>query len=336
MEFKKLWIALALVLIISFAVLGGVGYKTISNAPPIPSQVVSADGQLLFDGNAIRTGQNVWQSIGGQEIGTVWGHGAYVAPDWSADYLHRECVFILDHWAQQDGAASYAALSVEKRAALQARLQQMMRTNTYDAATGQITVTPITAAAFHELSDYYFDVFNKGRNAYAIQPNAINDRARGDQMTAFFWWTAWAAGTDRPGTNVTYTQNWPHEELIGNRPTGGAIVWSVISFVLLLGTACRQRWRLVRPALAPLTPTHAIGEELLPRLALCAYLPEHLLIQTEISRSRTASIIVWRNTRRRFLLVWLRVWSWANRRRRRSPRIRQITAVFRQFAVLSG
>ena len=118
MDFKKLWVALGLVMILSFAVLGGVGYQAINNAPPIPTQVVSSDGQVLFDANAIQTGQNVWQSIGGQEVGTVWGHGAYVAPDWTADYLHREAVFILDRWAQREGNSAYSALNAEQQGAL--------------------------------------------------------------------------------------------------------------------------------------------------------------------------------------------------------------------------
>ena len=92
MQYKKLWIAMGLVMLISFTVLGSVGYKAINNAPPIPSKVVTADGRVLFTGETIRDGQNVWQSTGGQEIGTIWGHGVYVAPDWSADYLHRQSV----------------------------------------------------------------------------------------------------------------------------------------------------------------------------------------------------------------------------------------------------
>ena len=123
MSYKKLWIALAIVLAVSFAVLGGVGVKVLKSAPPIPSQVVTSDGQVLFDGNAIQNGQGVWQSIGGQEVGTIWGHGAYVAPDWTADWLHRESVFILDRWARQTGANDYASLGVEQQAALQARLR---------------------------------------------------------------------------------------------------------------------------------------------------------------------------------------------------------------------
>src|SRR5579872_876140 len=124
MGYKKLWIALGFVLVISFAVLGGVGYKVLKSAPPIPSHVVTTDGRLLFDGTTIQDGQGAWQSIGGQEVGTIWGHGSYVAPDWTADWLHRECVFILDRWAAQSGAANYNALNVEQQAALRARLRR--------------------------------------------------------------------------------------------------------------------------------------------------------------------------------------------------------------------
>jgi hypothetical protein len=89
----------------------------ISEAPPLPN-VYSASGQLLFTGSTITDGQGVWQSIGGQEIGTVWGHGAYVAPGWSADWLHRESLTLLDPWAQHDGAANFAALDIDRQAAL--------------------------------------------------------------------------------------------------------------------------------------------------------------------------------------------------------------------------
>jgi nitric oxide reductase subunit B len=139
MSYKKLWIALGIVMLASFAVLGSVGYKAIRSGPPIPSKVVTADGQLLFSGETIRDGQNVWQSTGGQEIGTIWGHGAYVAPDWSADYLHRQSEIILNDWAREQGAANYAALPAESRAALQGRLTELTRHNTYDPAKGTIS-----------------------------------------------------------------------------------------------------------------------------------------------------------------------------------------------------
>jgi len=234
MQYKRLWIALAIVLVVSFAVLGGMGVRIISNAPPIPHEVATTDGRVLFNSETIQNGQGVWQSLGGQEIGSIWGHGAYVAPDWTADYLHRELTFILDRWARELGVVNYAALPAEQQASLQARLQEKIRANTYDEATGRITMDPVRAEAFDALSRYYADIFSEGRNEYAIPRGALTDQTKLREMSSFFWWTAWASSTNRPGSSITYTNNWPHEPLIANNPTGDAIVWSVISFILLL------------------------------------------------------------------------------------------------------
>jgi nitric oxide reductase subunit B len=150
MSYKRYWVALAIVIIGSFAVLGGVGRKMISEAPPLPD-VYSADGQLLFTGSSITDGQGVWQSIGGQEIGTVWGHGAYVAPDWSADWLHRESEILLNTWAVRDGASNFDALGLDQQAVIKARLIREMRTNTYDASRNRVTLSADRAAAFEQL-----------------------------------------------------------------------------------------------------------------------------------------------------------------------------------------
>ncbi|HWR16555.1 MAG TPA: nitric-oxide reductase large subunit [Terriglobales bacterium] len=241
MEYRKYWVALIVVLVASFTVLGMVGYQAISTAPPI-AQVATTDGQVLFSGETIRDGQNAWQSIGGQEIGSIFGHGAYVAPDWTADYLHRESVYILDTWARETGAKDYASANAEVKGALQARLQQVMRTNTYNQATNTITIPPIRAAAFEELQKHYADVFSNGRHEYAIPQGALTDATKLRDMSAFFFWTSWAASTNRPGQEISYTQNWPHEELVGNRPTGSAISWSVVSVILLLAGIGGMVW----------------------------------------------------------------------------------------------
>ena len=233
MSYKRYWMALTIVLVGSFAVLGGVGHKMISQAPPLPD-VYTTDGQLLFTGSTITDGQGVWQSIGGQEIGTVWGHGAYVAPDWTADWLHRESLFLLDRWAQQEGAANFAAANLDQQAALKARLVRVMRTNTYDPVAKRIVISDDQAAAFHTLAAYYATVFGAGRKEYAIPAGSLTDPAKQQQMAAFFWWTSWATHTERPGSSISYTNNWPHEPLVGNEVPPSATLWSILSFILLL------------------------------------------------------------------------------------------------------
>jgi nitric oxide reductase subunit B len=239
---KRLWIALGFVFVASFAVLGGYGFRIVSMAPPIPDKVCSPDGRILFDGEAIRAGQNVWQSLGGQQIGSIWGHGAYVAPDWSADWLHRELVFILDRWAKDRGAAHFDELSAEDQAVLRTRLEKLIRTNTYDPATGVLTLDPLRAEAFQANAAHYAEVFAQGRPEYAIPAGALTDPERQNALGAFFFWTSWSCATNRPDLAISYTQNWPHEPLINNKPTADAVVWSLFSFVLLLAGIGGMIW----------------------------------------------------------------------------------------------
>jgi nitric oxide reductase subunit B len=234
MSYKKHWIALAIIVVGSFVVLGREGVRLHRELPPIPGHVVDESGAVLFDGAAITRGQNVWQSLGGQEVGSIWGHGAYVAPDWTADWLHREATFILDEWAHAAGAASFAALAPETQGALQARLTSLVRTNRYDRTTDTLILPAVRVRALEAVARHYADVFSAGRPEYAIPRGALTDATKMTDMARFFWWTSWVASTERPGSAVTYTSNWPHEPLVANRPTGGTVMWSLVSVVLLL------------------------------------------------------------------------------------------------------
>ncbi|MBP7375608.1 MAG: hypothetical protein KA956_03955, partial [Pyrinomonadaceae bacterium] len=111
---KRLWIILGAVFVLSFAILGWVGTEIFRQAPPIPKEVVSTDGTVLIAAEQVSDGQNVWQAMGGMQVGSIWGHGSYVAPDWTADYLNRESVFILNSWAAAESGGTYDTLSSEK------------------------------------------------------------------------------------------------------------------------------------------------------------------------------------------------------------------------------
>jgi nitric oxide reductase subunit B len=239
---KKQWMAFAIVVIASFAVLGWTGTRIYQEAPPVPEAVVTADGYQLLTASDIHAGQNVWQSMGGMEVGSIWGHGSYVSPDWTADWLHRELMLILDEWARRDGQAGYDALPVERQAALRARLTPLMRTNAYDAATGRLIIPAERARAFDANEAHYATVFREGEAAFAIPAGTLTDPVRARQLSAFFFWTAWAASTNRPGDTVTFTSNWPYEPLVDNRPTGEAVVWTGVSIILLLAGIGAMAW----------------------------------------------------------------------------------------------
>jgi nitric oxide reductase subunit B len=206
---KKLWIAFVAVTGISFGVLGWVGYEIYQKAPPIPETVLSTDGSTVIASGEIARGQNVWQSLGGMETGSIWGHGSYVAPDWSADWLHRELVAVLDEWAKAEGAANFEGLHLEKRAALQARLTELYRRNDYNSVSKTLTVSPVRALAADAVRTHLSDVFSSGRTEYAIPAGALTDPVKLRELSAFIFWTAWATAAVRPGTGHSYTNNWP-------------------------------------------------------------------------------------------------------------------------------
>ena len=240
MNAKRLWIGLAVTLVISFSVLGYFGHEIYVQKPPIPEKVITPQGDVLFTMGDIEDGQNVWQSIGGQEIGTVWGHGAYVAPDWSADWLHREAIFILNKWAGTKFGTDFKHLSTENKAMLDVSLQKLMRTNTYDKKTGDVIVPDIVAEAIKSNSEHYKGLFMNDsslaqeRKDYAIPANTVKDETRMHKMNAFFFWAAWACVTDRPGSAITYTHNWPPDKTIGNVATPSLLIWTGFSIIMLL------------------------------------------------------------------------------------------------------
>jgi nitric oxide reductase subunit B len=239
---KKLWIIFGCIFLISFSILGWIGTEIFRQVPPIPKQVVSSDGRVLIAENEIENGQNVWQAMGGMEMGSIWGHGSYVAPDWTADYLHREAIFILNEWSASLFSTGYDSLNSEQQAVLRQRLQDLMRKNTYDEASGKLTVDPMRLQAFEENLKHYSDVFTNGNTNYAIQKNAQSDPVKLRQLNSFFFWTAWASAANRPNNTISYTSNFPPEPLVGNVPTSSSIVWTGVSVIMLLAAIGAMVW----------------------------------------------------------------------------------------------
>jgi nitric oxide reductase subunit B len=217
------WVQAAiLVTVFGFTVLGWLAYRAHSAAPPIPIRVVDATGNVLFTGADVIAGQEVFLRNGLMEYGSIFGHGAYLGPDFTAESLRRAALAVRDSYG---GATDQA----------QGRTVDDFKTNRYDPATGTLPYTAAQAAAFAELERYYQDFFSEPSTQHGLRPGAITDPQELRQLTAFFSWSAWTAAALRPGAAYSYTNNWPPEPLVGNQPTADNIVWSVLSLITLLG-----------------------------------------------------------------------------------------------------
>ena len=226
---RRLWVWLGVVFLLSFAVLGWMGREIYLAAPPIPEKVISEKGDVLFSHQQVELGQQAWRAAGGQQLGSVWGHGSYVAPDWSADWLHREALALREALANERYGKPVRDLALDQKAAIDAAMKIEMRTNTYDAALGVIRVSTARARAIREVARHYEGLFGDDaalqtlREQYAMTAGALANAEDRAALAAFFFWSSWAAATDRPGeTRLSYTSNWPHEPLVENTPTTGS------------------------------------------------------------------------------------------------------------------
>ena len=109
--------AVLLVMVFGFTILIWRSVATYRDAPPIPTQVVGPNGEVLFTGGDVIAGQQVFLKYGLMENGTIWGHGAYLGPDFSAEYLHRLSVKTADDLGLQRYGRTYAALDNTERGA---------------------------------------------------------------------------------------------------------------------------------------------------------------------------------------------------------------------------
>ncbi|HPO24526.1 MAG TPA: nitric-oxide reductase large subunit [Arenimonas sp.] len=265
---RRLWLGLTALLIAGFGVLLWMGGEIHRQQPPIPGTIATQSGQVLFTRDDIETGRTVWQSIGGQQLGSIWGHGALVAPDWSADWLHRESEAWLSLRASGQYGKAYKFLPAGDQAKLRAELQPDIRANTYDPATDTLTITDERAQAISEVAAHYESLFSndpatqKLRETYAMKDGTVDTMEHRRQMSAFFFWTSWAAVTNRPNASVSYTNNWPYDPTVGNQASSSTFLWTVFSVLFMIAGIGLLAWHyavyhgkegpLVPPATDPL------------------------------------------------------------------------------------
>lgn len=224
MIISKAWAQVAiLVFAFGFFVLGFLAYRTYTAEPPIPARVVDPSGKILFTGADVTAGQQTFLRNGLMEFGSVYGHGAYLGPDFTTDYLHRAASMELEALGGPESNQARGAVADD------------FKKNRYDPTTGTLLYSTPQATAFYALVEHYRQLFSDPTTGHGLRAGAVTDTNDIRQLTAYFSWTAWTAAALRPGHNYTYTNNWPPEELVDNRPSADALLWSVISLITLLG-----------------------------------------------------------------------------------------------------
>ncbi len=90
-------------------------YYTQRDLPPYPEKVLSEKGNLLTGKEQIMAGQQVWQKYGLMDLGSVWGHGTYRGPDFTAQALHKMGQSMHEKMARDKYGKSYTSLDTNAK-----------------------------------------------------------------------------------------------------------------------------------------------------------------------------------------------------------------------------
>ena len=225
--------ALIILMVSGFSALGYLAARTYHDAPPIPARIVGPDGENLFTHDDVIAGQQVFLRHGLMENGSIWGHGAYLGPDFSAEYLHTLALGIRASasrkMVQGSGSARLSNPDVD------AEVASTLKENRYNLATDTLTFTSPEADSFQAQQKQWLDYFSAPQHNGGLSAGLIKDPKEVRNLTAFFAWAAWASAARRPGRSYSYTNNFPYDPLAGNVPTSGAVLWSAMSLLMLLG-----------------------------------------------------------------------------------------------------
>ena len=230
------WWVRSLVIVMVFGFAGLIAITTLAyrNAPPIPERVLDAQGIVLFTGADIGDGQAVFLRYGLMANGSIWGHGSYLGPDFSAEALHRMGVHTAEALSRERYQLPVAKLTPVQRAGVRAESAVILKSNRYDSATGTLRLTESEVAAYLQQITHWTDYFRHPSRNGGLKRDLITDPEELRQFAAFVTWAAWASVANRPGEDYSYTNNFPYDPTVGNLPTSDALLWSALSLLVLL------------------------------------------------------------------------------------------------------
>jgi nitric oxide reductase subunit B len=263
---KTLAKLLAVVFVFNLVVMGAGALYSYQNAPPIPTEFVGPDGETVVTDDQIQEGKVAFQSNGLMNHGSILGNGAYYGEDFTADVLDLKVRFMREYYAEERHGSEYDALAAPERAAV----DEVVRADLDDGGTtAPVAYSAAEAYAHERAREVYVERYHEGDRERGLPEGMIESADDARRFADFALWTAWIAHTDRPGSDTSYTNEWPYAPAAGNVPGGATMTWSVIAMVLLVGAVGIGVWlyksvELPEPETEGITVPHPRDVDLLP------------------------------------------------------------------------
>ncbi|GAB1359669.1 cbb3-type cytochrome c oxidase subunit I [Porphyromonadaceae bacterium] len=199
--------------------------------PPIPKEVKSESGQLLYTYDDVVEGKAFFQQFDLTDWGSMLGMGAYIGPDFTTDFVHYRAKFLYDFYGMELYGKKNVELTEVERGAVKERVKQDFKKQT--TLLEQTTVyTDASAAAYKANQQYIIGLLVDGDPERGWRGGIIRPEEAA-KIAAFVDWGQLVASSYRPGTERTWSNNWPAEPLIDQDLTFNSHKISLWEFLIL-------------------------------------------------------------------------------------------------------
>lgn len=223
---------LLLTVIFCFAALIVCTKKTYDEAPPIPQQIVSTNGQVLMTDADIIAGKGGFQQADLMDYGSLFGMGASFGVDYTAQYAHELGAKVKEALAQNQYHTAYTNLPKPEQALID--YLSIQKLHGLQLTSDKLVVDPVVASAIVSLQSEISTTLLKTNDAegytkaYSLTPQT--SLMTGD----FLIYSSLITMINRPGESYSYTNNWPFDPSIGNTATTATFTWTWISIALFV------------------------------------------------------------------------------------------------------
>ncbi|WP_207586575.1 cbb3-type cytochrome c oxidase subunit I [Halomontanus rarus] len=236
---KHLATFLAVIFVANLVVMGGGAWLAYENEPEIPDTIVGPEGDPVATSDDVRSGKAVFQENGLMNQGSILSHGSYYDTDYTANALELKAQHMRVYYAEERYDEAYEDLEAPERAAVDETVRQELNASTY---ADHVEYSGAEVYAHEQVREEYVERYHEGDRERGIQEGLIPTVQEAEQFADFALWTAWIAHTDRPGSDTTFTNDWPYSPAAGNDAGGPVMTWSVVAMVLLVAGAGVSIW----------------------------------------------------------------------------------------------